>query len=76
MSDLTWNRAKDALLIGLIALFVSIFGYLAFKQDRIYENVALMREDMATIKARDAFNAIDHQEMKSRIAALETRRNN
>lgn len=76
MSDLTWRRAKDTLLIGLISLFVSIFAYLAFKQDRIYENVTVMREDIAVIKARDIFNTVEHQEMKSRIAVLETRRNN
>jgi cell division protein FtsB len=76
MSDLTWNRTKDTLVLALGSLLVAFFGYFAVSLASIQKDVACVQKDIAVLVTQAKYDYEERQEMKARIAALETRGNN
>lgn len=74
MSDLTWGKAKDALLIAALGGLVTFLGILANGQSRSNEALASVQRDIAVLLSNASRDQKDHDEFKDRLKALEGRK--
>lgn len=67
--DLTWTKAKNALLVGIAGLFASVLGYVAIS---IAADVAQTRKDLMEIKVNLATFQANATAVEARVTRLES----
>ncbi len=73
-TDLSWNRAKDLIVIGIGTLLILILGYMANGLAAANASLGEVKRDIAVLVAEKARDREELTELKDRVRTLEQKR--
>jgi len=72
-SDLSWAKAKDAIVVGIGGLIVIALGFLLSGQAESNRALGEVRKDIAVLATEGKRDRDDVTDLKNRVRAIEQR---